>query len=468
MNIIITILQVIAAVAGGLAALVAIPLFFSFRWPAAAMWGAKVFVSALSPLLGLVGVVVAAIGLATGSTFVSALGILVVAVYGVHFLSITRPPHAANGFQQAFGVHWANGFRPAQKDGFLAKRTVLRLPPVPKPRLEQDVVFATLPGTGRKLLCDVWQPSEQVTPSRLAFIYMHGSAFYFLDKDYGTRPLFQHLAAQGHVVMDVAYRLAHETGIMGMIHDVKRAVAWMKEQAATYGIDPALIVVGGASAGGHLALMTAYTQSDPQFTPEELQGKDISVRGVVSLYGPTDLEGLYYHTNQHLTTRTTAGQAKKKVPTGMPRWMKKSIGKDYHRLGLDNRFEEVGTLPPLLGGHPDECPERYAMLSPLAHVHAACPPTLLIHGEHDIMAPVQTTRTLYTRLVEKGVPAVLHILPQTDHAFDLVLPVINPGAHNAFYDVERFLALMAAPRGAVVTKATFTIESVAPGGDNRA
>ena len=37
----------------------------------------------------------------------------------------------------------------------------------------------------------------------------------------------------------------------------------------------------------------------------------------------------------------------------------------------------------------------------------------------------------------------MHILPQTDHAFDLILPKISPSAHNAIYDVERFLALMA-------------------------
>jgi acetyl esterase/lipase len=123
----------------------------------------------------------------------------------------------------------------------------------------------------------------------------------------------------------------------------------------------------------------------------------------------------------------------------------KAIGKDYHRLGFDQDFAKVGTLAPLLGGHPDECPERYALLSPNSHVHTGCPPTLLIHGEHDIMAPISTTRYLYTRLAEEKVPVVMHILPQTDHAFDLAFPNIAPAAHNAIYDVERFMALMANP-----------------------
>ena len=45
-------------------------------------------------------------------------------------------------------------------------------------------------------------------------------------------------------------------------------------------------------------------------------------------------------------------------------------------------------------------------------------------------------------LVKEKVPTVMHILPQTDHAFDHILPKISPSAHNAFYDMERFLALI--------------------------
>ena len=100
-------------------------------------------------------------------------------------------------------------------------------------------------------------------------------------------------------------------------------------------------------------------------------------------------------------------------------------------------------MAPLLGGHPDECPETYALYSPVNHVHSQCPPTLLVHDEHDIMAPVRTTGILCTKLLEKRVQTVMHILPQTDHAFDLILPNLSPSAHNAIYDVERFLALMA-------------------------
>jgi hypothetical protein len=62
------------------------------------------------------------------------------------------------------------------------------------------------------------------------------------------------------------------------------------------------------------------------------------------------------------------------------------------------------------------------------------------------MAPINSTRLLYGRLIKEKAPAILHVLPQTDHAFDLLFPNIAPSAHNAFYDVERFMALMSAKR----------------------
>ncbi|HJW30308.1 MAG TPA: alpha/beta hydrolase, partial [Saprospiraceae bacterium] len=368
-------------------------------------------------------------------------GLYVTVIFGLYVYRVTRAPDVVSDFEHAFGRRWENRIDATLKTHFLPRRSILRLPAVSEPKLEQNIVFATIPGTGRDLLCDVWQPSTQVPRSGLAFIYMHGSAFYFLDKDFGTRPFFKYLAAQGHVIMDVAYRLFPETNMMGMVQDVKRAIAWMRENAEQYGIDPDQIVLGGGSAGAHLALQAAYTADDTLFTPIELKGKDLSVNSVISLYGTNDVEAIYYHTNQHLTTRSIPGQPKKAVPTQMPAWLIKSMGADYVRLGFNKSMENVGTLAPMMGGHPDECPAAYALFSPVKHVHANCPPTLLIHGAHDIMAPVRTTKILFSLLKEKNVPVVMHILPQTDHGFDLLFPQIAPTAHTTYYDVERFLAL---------------------------
>jgi acetyl esterase/lipase len=448
------IIQILATVLGCLAALMSIPVLLQLHWPAPVLWIIKLFASAFSPLLFIIGVLSAIVGLTTGSVFLSLIGIYVVLFFFIHIYSITREPEVSCGFEQAVGLDRENRIPAEQKKHFLPRRTIIKLPSIPIPRIEQNISFATIFGTDRQLLCDLWQPPSTISPSGLAFIYLHGSAWSLLDKDVGTRPFFNHLAAQGHVIMDVAYRLAPETDMMGMVNDVKRAIVWIKENAGTYGVNPDTIVVGGGSAGAHLALLAGYTANNPQFTPKELEGKDISVCGVVSLYGPTDLKAMYYHTNQQLTTRPAPGRPKKAVPVKLPEWLIKKMGNAYYRFNFDKDFANAGVFAVLLGGHPDECPEQYALYSPVTHVHTHCPATILIQGEHDLMAPVKSTRILYKRLVEKKVPAVMHILPQTDHAFDLILPKISPSAHSAIYDVERFLALQIrnAVKPAVITE----------------
>ena len=203
----------------------------------------------------------------------------------------------------ALGPDWAGRIPTQRRARMVARWWRGRLPTVPEPRLRQDVAFATVPGTGRQLLCDLWQPPADVPASGLAVVYLHGGAWYGLDKDVGTRPLFRHLAAQGHVVVDVAYRLFPETDLPGMVADAKRALAWVQHHAADLQIRPDRIVVAGGSAGGHLALLAAYTHHDPALTPAELAGSDPSVCGVVSLYGQADLAAHYDHTSQQKVCR---------------------------------------------------------------------------------------------------------------------------------------------------------------------
>lgn len=99
-------------------------------------------------------------------------------------------------------------------------------------------------------------------------------------------------------------------------------------------------------------------------------------------------------------------------------------------------------MEPLLGGIPETVPERYALFSPTTHVQPGCPPTLLIQGKEDVIAPVTATNLLCEQLVAAGVPAVNIVFPHAEHGFDLVLPRFSPAAQAALYYEERFLALM--------------------------
>jgi len=300
----------------------------------------------------------------------------------------------------------------------------------PEPIWERDFPFWTIPGTEEQLLCDVWRPSDG-NVSGLAFIYFHGSGWYIGDKDVLTRPFFRHLVAQGHTVMDVAYRLCPEVDIFDMVGDAKRAIAWMKNNASRYGVDPEKIVLGGGSAGGHLAQLAGYAPGHPELTPADVMGVDLSVCGVVSYYGPTDMLAEYPYLNLQGTV-------------GLP---PVPIGEKFdfsNRYRLDPEFIRLyaGRFDILLGGHPDEVPEIYQLTSPSTHVNPGSPPTLLIQGKQDFITSVDTTCALYTKLVESGVPAINIVYPWTDHGFDLAFPQLNPAAQSALYDVDRFLALL--------------------------
>ncbi|HET9486994.1 MAG TPA: hypothetical protein VFO54_06155, partial [Chryseosolibacter sp.] len=145
MDVIIFIIQIVAATFGSLSALASILLFIALRWPAPAWWFLKVYTSASSALLALTGVLVTIIGLSTGSTFISLIGIYNVLIFSAYVSRVTQPPDVSTGFEHAFGPDWEEKIRPEQSVHFLHKRTSMMLPSVPDPRMEQNISFATIP-----------------------------------------------------------------------------------------------------------------------------------------------------------------------------------------------------------------------------------------------------------------------------------------------------------------------------------
>jgi acetyl esterase/lipase len=334
------------------------------------------------------------------------------------------------------GAGWEDRIPSRLRRQMVHKRWAGPIAKSPQPRLRQDVAFATVPGTGRVLLCDVWQPPVGVAPSGFAVVYLHGSGYVIFDKDFFTRALFRHLAAQGHVIIDVAYRLCPETGVPGMAADALRAVGWVRNHAGELGVDPYRIVLAGGSSGGHLALLAGYGPDAPALTPPELAGADLRVRAVASFYGQVGLDSMYWHCSQDKTCRPDDPQPDW---TAQPsRMLVRLFGANAARLRLQF-FSYGGHSNLLTGGTPVTVPERYEAASALTYVGAGCPPTLLMHGTHDEMAPVAPVRRLRARLEQAGVPVTAAYLPHTDHMFDLV-PVVTGGP-------GRRLRLRAVPRG---------------------
>jgi acetyl esterase/lipase len=379
----------------------------------------KLFASALAAYWAILGAAGAVLGLIYQAPLAVVMGIASAAWMTLYVWRIAR---GHNGFEEAFGPDWSEKIRPEQSQQMVQKRWswFLKMNITPKPIWERDIPYWTVPGTDRQLLCDIWRPSDG-NVSGLALVYLHGSGFAIGDKDFYTRKLFTHLAAQGHTVMDIAYRLIPETDIYGMVGDAKRAVAWIKANADQYGIDPDKIVLGGASAGAHIALLAGYTPENAKLKPADLNGEDLSVCGLLSYYGTTDLVAGYKRYDLGI---------RPPVPIGTIVDPKEAIS-------------FAGRLDILLGGHPDEVPGMYELASPATHVHAGSPPTLHMQGDKDFLTPMVGSEELYDKLYESGVPVINVVYPWTDHAYDIMLPQFSPPAQSALYDVDRFLAILA-------------------------
>jgi acetyl esterase/lipase len=256
--------------------------------------------------------------------------------------------------------------------------------------VQRDVEFAT--PDGHSLRLDVYQPvystprepHRDVTSQPLspAVIVIHGGSW-----SGGTKSDFasydRWLAAGGRVVFDVEYRLANKTQpFPAQVMDIKCAIAWIKSHAAQYHVDPDRLALMGRSAGGQLALLAAYTANDPALQPGDCNAQDTSVRAVVSLYGPTDLA-----------------------------W-------DYTHPGRPDVIDTRHVLENYLNGSPASAPQTYASASPIVHVSAQSPPTLLLHGGHDQLILSENVERIIPKLAASGVPFTYVFLPWANHGFD--------------------------------------------------
>ncbi|RKN80799.1 alpha/beta hydrolase [Ulvibacterium marinum] len=257
--------------------------------------------------------------------------------------------------------------------------------PIPETIKEyKDVTYKTLDSIALKL--DIYHTKSLKGKAPL-IIFIHGGSWKKGNKDDYLVYLTSY-AEKGYVTATVQYRLAGVAKFPAQLLDVQDAVVWLKQNADAFHIDPGKVALVGGSAGGHLAMMNAFTNSsktasdkDP-FTPK--------VQALVNFYGPCDL--------------------------------------------IDVAEKDKPTVEYFIGKSEQEAPELYKAASPLYFITKMAPPTITFHGTLDELVPYEQSDRLHEKLEELGVPSYYHKLEGWPHTLDASVKV------NAYaqYHMDRF------------------------------
>lgn len=252
---------------------------------------------------------------------------------------------------------------------------------------------------GRPNLADVWRhrdlPREGKAP---VLVQVPGGAWALGWRRPQAYPLMSHLADRGWIIVALNYRVSPRNRWPDHIVDVKRALAWVKQNIADYGGDPNFVAITGESAGGHLAALTALTPNDPKWQPG-FEDADTSVVAAVPIYGRYD----------------------------------------WRSIHGEGRPEFIAFLEKLIVQRSiTKFPDVFADASPLDRVHSEAPPFFVLHGHHDSVIPVAEAREFVDAMRNTSKSPVLYAeLPGAQHAFD-VFP--SRRAHDSAEAVGSFLS----------------------------
>lgn len=184
------------------------------------------------------------------------------------------------------------------------------------------------------------------------------------------------LVRDGFAVASIDYRPSDVARFPAQLDDCRQAIAALQRDAELWGIDPERICVFGRAAGGHLAAMVA-------FAPPPAEGR-------------------------------AAGE-----PANASVAAVGAIGAPFHLAALGSGHQRgTSAASRLVGGPLAEFREAARRASPLEHVSADAPPTLILHGARDANVPAEQAVELDRALKAAGADSTLVMLDDDGAALD--------------------------------------------------
>jgi acetyl esterase/lipase len=257
---------------------------------------------------------------------------------------------------------------------------------------KEDVIYGRKVGTA--LTMDIFTP---VTHAKGIGVIMVVSGGFRSSHD-GIKPaLVAPLAGRGFTVFAVVHGSQPRFTVPEIIQDVSRAVRFVRSHAKDYGIDPDRIGICGASAGGHLSLMaaTAGDNGNPK-AQDPVENESSRVQAVACFFPPTDFLNFgaagreMIHATDHGPPFRAAFDYHELDPRSMV-WVP---------INDDGRLREIAR-----------------QISPITHVTSDDPPVLIIHGDADLLVPLQQSQLLTAKLEKVGVEAKLVVKKGAGHGW---------------------------------------------------
>jgi acetyl esterase len=172
-------------------------------------------------------------------------------------------------FIEARGIPPTHTLSPAEARAFYRERrtaTQPEAPPVAEVRgLEADGPHGTIP-------VRLYRPLGSMLDAALpVLVYFHGGGWVIGDLD--THDVLCRSLANGAgcAVASIGYRMGPEHRFPAAVDDVLAATRWVRREAASLGLDASRLAVGGDSAGGNLAAVTAIAARDAGDLPIAFQ-----------------------------------------------------------------------------------------------------------------------------------------------------------------------------------------------------
>jgi acetyl esterase/lipase len=254
-----------------------------------------------------------------------------------------------------------------------------------------DVVYGRKHGTA--LTMDVFTPKANANGAAIVWVISGG---WFSDHNAINPAAVNELLKRGYTVFAVVHGSQPRFTIPEIVKDLNRAVRFIRFHAKDYHIDPDRIGITGGSAGGHLSLMqgTAGDTGDKS-SKDPVDQTSSRVQAVACFFPPTDFLNYGKPGENALGRGVLSGF---KAPFDFQEFDKDK--KVFRPITDEAKVLEIGR-----------------QISPITHASADDPPTLIIHGDADVLVPIQQAELILDKLKSAGVETKLVVRKAAGHGW---------------------------------------------------